>query len=140
MEIGEIRGKKNHYNPFNLWQKKQTHNMSIQAFLEKVKQTPTQITFPETIAVIEENYNFTPTAFQNGTQHNAAGENSGSCKLFSFAKLQNLSKEETLACFGAFYFEEVLGDPNGTNHQNIRNFINLGWDGIQFEGNALEAK
>ena len=120
--------------------KNQTIIMSIQAFLEKVKQTPTQITFPETIAVIEENYNFTPTAFQNGTQHNAAGENSGSCKLFSFAKLQNLSKEETLACFGAFYFKEVLGDPNGTNHQNIRNFINLGWDGIQFEGNALEAK
>jgi hypothetical protein len=54
--------------------------------------------------------------------------------------LQNLSKDETLACFGAFYFEEVLGDPNGTNHQNIRNFINLGWDGIQFEGNALELK
>jgi hypothetical protein len=114
--------------------------MSIQAFLEKVKQTPNEITFPETIAVIEENYNFTPTAFQNGTQHNAAGENSGSCKLFSFAKLQNLTKEETLACFGAFYFEEVLGNPNGTNHQNIRNFINLGWDGIKFEGNALELK
>jgi len=105
--------------------------MSIQAFLEKVKQTPSQITFPETIAVIEENYIFTPTAFQNGTQHNAAGENSGSCKLFSFAKLQNLSKEETLACFGAFYFEEVLGDPNGTNHQNIRNFINLGWENLR---------
>ncbi len=114
--------------------------MSIQAFLEKLRQTPTQITFPETIAVIEENYNFTPTSFQNGTQHNAAGENSGSCKLFSFAKLQNLSKEETLACFGAFYFDEVLKDPNGTNHQNIRNFINLGWDGIQFEGEALTLK
>ena len=114
--------------------------MSIQAFLEKVKQTPTQITFPETITVIEENYSFTPTAFLNGTQHNAAGENSGSCKLFSFAKLQDLNKEETLACFGSFYFEEVLGDPNGTNHQNIRNFINLGWDGIQFEGKALEQK
>lgn len=114
--------------------------MTIQAFLEKVKQTPTQITFPETIAVIEENYNFTPTAFQNGAQQNAAGENSGSCKLFSFAKLHNLGEEETLACFGAFYFEEVLKDPNGTNHQNIRNFINLGWDGIQFEGNALKLK
>ncbi|MBK0371053.1 HopJ type III effector protein [Flavobacterium agrisoli] len=114
--------------------------MSIQAFLEKLKQTPTQITFPETIAVIEANYDFTPTAFTNGTQHNEAGQNSGSCKLFAFAKLQNLTKEETLACFGAFYFEEVLGDPEGTNHQNIRNFINLGWDGIQFEGEALKLK
>lgn len=114
--------------------------MSIQVFLEKVKQTPTQITFPETISVIEENYNFTPTAFQNGTQHNAAGENSGSCKLFAFAKLQNLTKQATLVCFGAFYFEEVLGDPNGTNHQNIRNFINTGWEGIDFKGTALEQK
>lgn len=114
--------------------------MSIQAFLEKLKQNPKSIAFPETIAVIEENYTFTPTAFQNGTQHNAADENSGSCKLFAFAKLQNLSQEETLACFGAYYFQEVLEDPNGTNHQNIRNFINTGWDGIKFEGEALELK
>ena len=60
--------------------------MSITSFLQKLKQTPKTITFPETIAVIEENYDFTPTAFDNGTQHNAAGENSGSCKLFAFAK------------------------------------------------------
>lgn len=114
--------------------------MTIQAFLEKLKQNPKSIVFPETIAVIEENHTFTPTAFQNGTQHNAAGENSGSCKLFAFAKAQNLTQEETLACFGAYYFEEVLGDPNGTNHQNIRNFINTGWDEIKFEGEALEQK
>ena len=114
--------------------------MSVQAFLEKLKQTPTAIAFSETIATVEENYNFTPTAFQNGTQHNAAGENSGSCKVFAFAQLQNLTKDETLACFGAYYFDEVLGDSDGTNHQNIRNFINTGWDGIQFEGNALELK
>ncbi|MFL9829830.1 HopJ type III effector protein [Flavobacterium sp. ST-87] len=114
--------------------------MSIQAFLEKLKQTPETITFPETIAVIEENYNFTPTAFQNGNTHNAAGTNSGSCKLFAFAQLQNLSQAETLACFGAFYRDEVLGEPEGTNHQNIRNFMIHGWDGIQFEAEALTSK
>ena len=114
--------------------------MTLTAFLEKLNATPKQITFPETIAVIEENYDFTPTAFQNGTQHNAAGENNGSCKLFAFAQLQNLTQEQTLACFGAFYFEEVLGDPEGTNHQNIRNFMKTSWDGIQFEGTALVAK
>ncbi|MBP6550983.1 MAG: HopJ type III effector protein, partial [Flavobacterium sp.] len=52
--------------------------MSITTFLEKLKQTPNAITFPETIAVIEENYDFTPTTFDNGTQHNEAGQNSGS--------------------------------------------------------------
>jgi hypothetical protein len=114
--------------------------MTITSFLQKLIQTPNSITFPETIAVIEENYDFTPTTFENGTQHNAAGQNSGSCKLFAFAKLQNLSQSETLACFGAYYFEEVLGNPEGTNHQNIRNFIKSGWEGIRFEGEALALK
>ncbi|WP_310560241.1 HopJ type III effector protein [Flavobacterium sp.] len=111
--------------------------MTITSFLGKLKQTPDAITFPETIAIIEENYDFTPTTFSNGTQLNDAGQNSGSCKLFAFAKSQNLSEAETLACFGAYYFEEVLGDPEGTNHQNIRNFIKSGWDGIHFEGEVL---
>ena len=114
--------------------------MLIHDFLDKLIQTPEAITFAETIAVIDSNYDFTPTAFQNGNQHNAAGENSGSCKLFAFAKIQELSQAATLACFGAYYFEEVLGDPNGTNHQNIRNFMQFGWDGIQFEGEALALK
>lgn len=114
--------------------------MSITSFLEKLKQTPNAITFLETIAVIEENYDFTPTTFDNGTQHNAAGENSGSCKLFAFAQLLNLSQEETLACFGAFYFEDVLENPEGINHQNIRNFMKTGWNGIQFEREALVLK
>jgi len=114
--------------------------MTINTFLEKLKQSPETIVFSETIAVIEENYTFIPVEFKNGNQHNAAGENSGSCKLFAFAQLQNLSQAATLACFGAYYFEEVLKDPNGTNHQNIRNFINTGWDGIHFEGEALVLK
>ena len=114
--------------------------MSIHSFLEKVKQTPREITFQETIVLIEENYNFTPTAFQNGLQYNDVGENSGSCKLFAFAKLQHLSQEETLSCFGAFYYYEVLKNPEGTNHQNIRNFMKTGWNGIQFEGEALTLK
>jgi hypothetical protein len=114
--------------------------MSISTFLEKLKQTPEAITFPETIAVIEANYDFTPTAFENGPQHNAAGENSGSCKLFAFAEIQNLTQAETLSCFGAYYYEDVLKNPNGTDHQNIRNFIKTGWDGIAFYGSALVLK
>lgn len=113
---------------------------TINAFLQKLKQSPRTITFPETIAVIEENYSFTPTAFKNGNVQNAAGENSGSCKLFSFAKLQNFSKEETLACFGSYYFEDVLKNPEGTDHQNIRNFMKLGWGEIKFEDSALTLK
>lgn len=114
--------------------------MSLESYISKLKNTPQEITFPETIAVIEENYIFTLTAFQNGNQQNAAGENSGSCKLFAFAKLQNLSQEETLACFGAYYFDDVLKNTEGTDHQNIRNFMKTGWNGIEFEGEALKLK
>ncbi|TDE06528.1 HopJ type III effector protein [Flavobacterium hiemivividum] len=114
--------------------------MNIDSFLEKLNQTPQEITFAETITVIEENYNFSPTAFENGLLHNAAGENSGSCKIFAFAELQKLSEEATLSCFGAYYYDDVLKNPEGTNHQNIRNFMKTGWDGIAFYGSPLELK
>lgn len=114
--------------------------MSQASFLEKLKQTPEAIAFTDTIAIIEENYIFTPTTFQNGSQINVAGENSGSCKLFAFAQLQDLTETETLACFGAYYYDDVLKNPGGTDHQNIRNFMKTGWNGIQFLGEALVSK
>ena len=106
--------------------------------LEKIKAN--EISFPEVIAHIEANFEFTPTAFKNGETYNAAGQNSGSCKVFSFAKIAGVSQQETLHCFEVFYNKDVLGNPDGTDHQNIRNFIKYGWDGILFEGEALRAK
>lgn len=110
--------------------------MTISIFIDKLKSNPST-SFQEVIAFIDQNYRFTPTAFQNGNQHNGAGENNGSCKVFSFAKLQKLSKEETLLLFCEHY-QEVLKTPEETNHANIRNFMQFGWNGIAFEGNALE--
>jgi hypothetical protein len=114
--------------------------MTIETFISKLKNTPKDIEFSETMEVIETNYQFTPTAFKNGDLQNEAGQNSGSCKLFAFAKLQGFTKDETLACFGTFYFDEVLKDPNGTGHQNIRNFIKTGFKGLVFESDALVLK
>ena len=114
--------------------------MNINSFLEKLNKSPESINFAETIAVIEENYVFEPTAFENGVLHNAAGENSGSCKLFAFAELQNLSEAATLSCFGAYYYDDVLKNTEGTNHQNIRNFMKTGWEGIAFYGSPLVSK
>lgn len=104
--------------------------------LERIKAN--EVSFQEVIAHIEANFDFTPTAFKNGDTYNEAGQNSGSCKVFSFAKLSGLNPQETLYCFGDFYRKDVLGNPEGTDHQNIRNFIKYGWDGIQFEGEALK--
>ncbi|UCS93122.1 HopJ type III effector protein [Echinicola marina] len=108
--------------------------------LEKIKTNPETITFPEVIAYIDENYDFIPTKFTNGDTTNEPNQNNGSCKIFSFAKLQGFNQDQTLNLFGDFYREEVLEDPKGTGHQNIRNFIKSGWEGILFDGEALQAK
>lgn len=113
--------------------------MLIQQFKTKLKANPTSILFAETMQVIEDNYTFTPTTFTNGELTNNAGENSGSCKLFAFAKLQKLQKEETLFCFGEHY-KSVLEDVNGNSHQNIRNFMKSGFEGLSFESEALKTK
>jgi hypothetical protein len=114
--------------------------MTLDSFLEKLNDTPQKVAFTDTMAVVEASYDFTPTAFQNGDLRNEAGQNSGSCKLFSFAKLQNFSVEQTLSCFGDFYSKDVLENPEATNHQNIRNFMKTGCNGISFEGEALLKK
>ena len=108
--------------------------------LEQLEKAPETINFKEVIAYIDENYDFTPTKFTNGNTINEANQNNGSCKVFSFAQLKNLSKEQTLSLFGEFYREDVLKNPDGTDHQNIRNFIEFGWDGISFEGEVLKKK
>ncbi|WP_395063498.1 HopJ type III effector protein [Flavobacterium sp.] len=109
-------------------------------FINKIKQNPQTISFQDTIAVIDSNYNFTPTAFKNGNQYNDANENNGSCKIFAFTKMNNLEKDETLVLFGNYYFDDVLKNPDGNDHQNIRNFIIFGWDGVSFDSDVLELK
>ena len=108
--------------------------------LHLLKTSPEEIDFKEVISFIDKNYDFTPTKFTNGNTVNEADQNNGSCKIFSFAKLYDLSKEETLALFGAFYREDVRKNPTGIDHQNIRNFMEFGWEGISFEGEALKQK
>jgi hypothetical protein len=116
--------------------------MTVNDFLTYINsgQTPE---FQETMAVIAENYHYQPTEFSNGLQQtlvNEAGRNEGSCKIFAFAKLHQLTVEQTLALFGAYYSQDVLGNPSGNDHQNIRNFMRDGWEGIVFKGEALQAK
>jgi hypothetical protein len=113
--------------------------MNIQQFKTKIKTNPTAITFAETMQVIDDNYNFTPTSFKNGNFKNKVGENSGSCKLFSFAILQKLTRAETLLCFGEYY-RTVLNDKKGTAHHNIRLFMKTGFEGLSFENEVLTVK
>lgn len=108
------------------------------SLLDQIHQNPGQIAFSEVIAYIDTTYAFTPTRFTNGETVNEAGQNNGSCKLLFFAQLQGLDKETTLHLFGDYYRVDVLKNPEGTDHQNIRNFIRYGWEGVRFEGSPLK--
>lgn len=112
----------------------------MKQFLQTLATAPESISFNDTIAVIDAHYDFTPSAFRNGEMQNEAGQNNGSCKIFSFARMHQLTPQQTLHCFGSYYRDDVLKHPQGSDHQNIRNFIKHGWDGIAFAGNALKLK
>jgi len=106
-------------------------------FLQQLKTSPETNSFENTMAVIDANYHFTPCEFSNGDLVNAQNQNNGSCKIFAFAQLNNLNEQQTLHCFGDYYRMDVLENPNGTDHQNIRNFMQHGWAGIKFDTNPL---
>lgn len=97
------------------------------------------LSFKEVIEFIETDYQHQPTAFKNGEVYNEATQNQGSAKVFAFAQLNNLNQEDTLWLF-AEHYQSVLNNPNGADHQNIRQFMTHGWTGIVFEGQALVAK
>jgi hypothetical protein len=101
------------------------------------------VSFQDTMDVISLHYDYQPTDFSNGLSEpvlNEAGRNEGSCKIFAFAKLHGLSEAETLALFGDFYRKDVLENPHGADHQNIRIFMRDGWAGVVFKGEALQIK
>jgi hypothetical protein len=39
--------------------------------------------------------------------------------------------------FGTYYRNDVLANPTGTDHGNIRNFMLSGWSEIKFDSPAL---
>ena len=111
--------------------------MTLEKFLTRLVEEPETVEFADTIALIDKLYTFSETSFRNGDLVNAIGENSGSCKILAFAQMHNLAEKVTLACFGHYYRDEVLNDPDGTGHQNIRQFIRHGWSGIYLDGSPL---
>jgi hypothetical protein len=93
------------------------------------------------MTTINEHYQYIPSRFTNGVGVtrlvNEAGTNEGSCRIFSFARLNRLSPEHTLALFGDYYWKDVLEHPDGNDHGNIRTFMKHGWAGIAFDQEPL---
>jgi hypothetical protein len=116
--------------------------MTLSNFIAHVR-SGNNVTFEQSLAIIADNYDYQATSFTNGIgQHqvnNVAGSNQGSCKIFAFAKLNNLDAQQTLTLFGEHY-KSVVSTPNGNDHQNIRQFMSHGWQGIHFDNVALTTR
>lgn len=112
--------------------------MSKSQLLTQLSSNADEVSFEQVMQVISANYSYTPASFKNGELFNEAGTNEGSCKIFYFAKLNELTEQQTLACFGRYYREDVLQNPEGSDHGNIRNFINTARQGIEFHSIALK--
>ena len=117
--------------------------MEIDTFLSTIKKGE-RVAFTDTMRIIEEHYEYRPVLFTNGPDGdrivNPAGTNEGSCKIFAFAKLQELTEAETLALFGDYYRHDVIEHPDGDSHANIRTFIRYGWEEIRFSDAALSPR
>lgn len=101
------------------------------AFADKIK-SGTEVTFSETMSIIDEHYFYFEVPFYNGELENKANENIGSAKIFAFGLMTKMTKDQCLLMFGEHY-KSVLDNPSGSDHQNIRTFQKSGWDGINFE-------
>ncbi|MGB7182685.1 MAG: HopJ type III effector protein [Burkholderiaceae bacterium] len=110
----------------------------VENLLEQVRNHPETIQFPDVIVAIDKNYEYSPQGFSNGGIRNEAGTNEGSCKILAFARMHELSAAQALALFGDYYRIDVLQNPNGTDHANIRNFIEFGWSQLTFDGTVLK--
>src|SRR3569832_469981 len=111
-----------------------------EVFNANVEMNADSLKFEEVKEIINQFYETGLIEFKNGDIVNKLGENEGSAKLLSYAALSNLDKDTTLKLWGQYY-REVLKDPEGNSHQNIRNFKNYGWEGVPFEnGVALTRK
>lgn len=111
-----------------------------EVFNANVEMSADDLMFEDVIALIDTHYESQLLEFKNGDMLNQQGENEGSAKILSYAALSNMDKETTLKLWGQYY-REVLADKDGTSHQNIRNFMKYGWDGVPFEnGIALTKK
>ncbi|KAL3915131.1 MAG: hypothetical protein SGARI_008250, partial [Bacillariaceae sp.] len=99
-----------------------------EVFNANVEMDADNLKFEDIMELINTHYEVGLIEFKNGDIVNKQGENEGSAMLLSYAALSEMDKDATLKLWGQYY-REVLADPDGDSHQNIRNFMKYGWDG-----------
>ena len=103
----------------------------VKAFAEKIKAGGSPANFAETIALIDEHYQYFEVPFSVGDVKNKANENTGSAKVLSLGLMTRMDEKATLRLFGEHY-AQVQATPQGTDHANIRSFIKNGFPGVEF--------
>lgn len=111
--------------------------MAIEHLTPSYLQAHTDTPFAAVLEYIATHYRYTPFAFHNGSKLNLASENQGSAKVLYFAQLQKWSAQDTLLLFAEHYCD-VLNNPTSTSHENIRQFMQNGWEGVSFDGIILQ--
>ena len=118
--------------------------MTLNELLTAIETQPNNIEFDDVIETIRAEYTYTPSEFTNGLGDdmvtNESATNEGSCKILAFATLNDLSLDQTLACFGKYYREDVLQHPEGNDHANIRTLMKYSLDDVFFYDTVLMKK
>lgn len=108
-----------------------------QTFIQQL--TDNEFQFESTLSFIDTWYDFTASAFNNGSVANSAEQNQGSCKVFALAQLIELNQQQALQCFGQHY-RDVLATPEVDNHHNLRRLQSEGLTDISFSQFPLKTK
>jgi hypothetical protein len=113
--------------------------MTLNDLLAAVYSDSKTLAFADVLSAIDAEFDFTPSAFVNGELKNSETENQGSCKVLCFAHKAGLSEGHAVRLF-AEHYRDVLADPKGDSHQNIRQFMKHGWHKVSFEKKPLQKK
>jgi aspartokinase len=92
--------------------------------------------FSDVLKEINNDYFYSPNGFVVGENKNDSSQNQGAARVLSYAKLKNLSLQQTLELFCEHYIE-VLDTKNSNSHQNIRELIKCGLEGVKFDDDVL---
>ncbi|HUH57148.1 MAG TPA: HopJ type III effector protein [Pseudomonadales bacterium] len=105
-------------------------------FLKKINLP--EHSFADSLAFIDNWFEFTPCEFNNNGLINSASENHGSAKIFALAQMLNLNKQQALLCFGEHY--RNLSQTSKDSHLNIRRLIATDLAEIAFSQPPLQRK
>ncbi|MBT3727100.1 hypothetical protein HOG21_05480 [bacterium] len=94
-------------------------------------------TFDDFIAFVDKYFMLISTGFNNNGLKNNKFKNEGSLKVLAFAKYCKMTDVTEIAGLFKGYYKDVLKDPKGDNHQNIRHLINGSIYEVSFDVNIV---